>query len=69
MITLALLDILAILGLLVDVDEVLFLFGLISKDLGIKHFKATSSYLVFHFANNKGKGFVEKVKHNAFLLC
>ena len=61
-------DITAITGLPVEGEELLTLFSLLTRDLGIQFSKSSASYLAFLVANAKNKALVSNGKHYSILL-
>ena len=61
-------DVVAITGLLVKGEELLALYSLLARDLGIQFSKSKASNSTFLAVNVKSKGLVFDGEHHAFLL-
>ena len=61
-------DVAAIVGLLMDGDEIPFLHDVLSSDLGFQVNKKNKAYSTFINPFNRGSGLVDETKHKAFLL-
>ena len=66
--SLTLLKITTITGLPAKGEELLILFSLLARDLGIQISKSSALYSAFLVANAKNKGLVSNGKHHTFLL-
>ena len=63
-----LLDVVAIVGLLVDEDEVSYFHNVLGTDLGFQVNKKNNMYSTFINIFNRESGPIGGIKHNAFLL-
>lgn len=61
-------DVAAIVGLLVDGDEIPFLYDVLNHDLGFQVNKKNNSYSTFINTFNRGSGLIGKTEHKTFLL-
>ena len=68
MIGLTLHDVVAITGLPVDRDVVLYLHNILGTDLGFQVNKKNNEYSIYINTFNKGSGPMGDIKHRAFLL-